>query len=324
MAPLRLRRILATGTRHPRHCEYGWHCLCRRCRCYRPHRLGTAPRASPSRSLLPRYGRRGTAHDAPVLRHRLLLDSEKGTRRGMGFCEYQDAESAKSAVRHLSGFELNGRKLTVEFALSDTYNRSRAAGASSDTHAVAMARRPCSCVVSTHTPAACAARSGSSCLGRGRGRGPPSRLARRRGRCGQRHAGGGHARRRHGEADADGGAAGGVSGRRAGGADRAGSPRRRHARRVVGRPADAEAPGAARQPIFGPAAAPELAPEIIRNIVGGMNGTALFEVLQQMKARRRRAMRWRARRRQAFPSGRLSSRTTTITTTTTRCRHSYK
>ena len=39
-----------------------------------------------------------------------------GKSRGFGFCEYEDEETAMSAVRNLAGRELNGRPLRVDSA----------------------------------------------------------------------------------------------------------------------------------------------------------------------------------------------------------------
>ena len=39
-----------------------------------------------------------------------------GKSRGFGFCEYEDAETAMSAVRNLAGREVNGRPLRIDSA----------------------------------------------------------------------------------------------------------------------------------------------------------------------------------------------------------------
>ena len=39
-----------------------------------------------------------------------------GKSRGFGFCEYEDSETAMSAVRNLGGRELNGRPLRIDSA----------------------------------------------------------------------------------------------------------------------------------------------------------------------------------------------------------------
>lgn len=55
----------------------------------------------------------------PVLSFRLVYDRDTGKPKGYGFCEYQDQETAKSAMRNLSGYELSGRSLRVDTATSD-------------------------------------------------------------------------------------------------------------------------------------------------------------------------------------------------------------
>lgn len=47
---------------------------------------------------------------------RLIYDPATGKPRGFGFCEYQDAETAMSAVRNLSGREVSGRPLRIDSA----------------------------------------------------------------------------------------------------------------------------------------------------------------------------------------------------------------
>jgi len=47
---------------------------------------------------------------------RLIYDPATGKPRGFGFCEYEDAETAMSAVRNLAGRELNGRPLRIDSA----------------------------------------------------------------------------------------------------------------------------------------------------------------------------------------------------------------
>lgn len=50
---------------------------------------------------------------------RLVYDRESGKPKGYGFCEFQDKETASSAMRNLSGYELNGRSLRVDSAASE-------------------------------------------------------------------------------------------------------------------------------------------------------------------------------------------------------------
>ena len=47
---------------------------------------------------------------------RLIYDPVTGKSRGFGFCEYEDAETAMSAVRNLAGREVNGRPLRIDSA----------------------------------------------------------------------------------------------------------------------------------------------------------------------------------------------------------------
>ncbi|KGG50347.1 hypothetical protein DI09_75p70 [Mitosporidium daphniae] len=52
----------------------------------------------------------------PVRSLRLVFDRETGKSKGYGFCEYHDTETARSCVRNLSNYELNGRNLRLDFA----------------------------------------------------------------------------------------------------------------------------------------------------------------------------------------------------------------
>ncbi|XP_002972911.2 cleavage stimulating factor 64 [Selaginella moellendorffii] len=52
----------------------------------------------------------------PVVSFRLVTDRETGKPKGYGFCEFRDEETALSARRNLSGYDLNGRQLRVDFA----------------------------------------------------------------------------------------------------------------------------------------------------------------------------------------------------------------
>lgn len=47
---------------------------------------------------------------------RLIYDPATGKPRGFGFCEYEDAETAMSAVRNLAGREVCGRPLRIDSA----------------------------------------------------------------------------------------------------------------------------------------------------------------------------------------------------------------
>lgn len=54
-----------------------------------------------------------------VLCFRLVYDRETGKPKGYGFCEYQDQETALSAMRNLNGREFSGRALRVDNAASE-------------------------------------------------------------------------------------------------------------------------------------------------------------------------------------------------------------
>lgn len=49
----------------------------------------------------------------PVQMFKIVFDKETGKSRGFGFCEYFDAETAKSAIRNLNNYDLRGRVLKV-------------------------------------------------------------------------------------------------------------------------------------------------------------------------------------------------------------------
>ena len=52
----------------------------------------------------------------PIVNFRLMFDKETGKPRGFAFCEYGDVETAGSAIRNLSGFDVGGRHLKVDYA----------------------------------------------------------------------------------------------------------------------------------------------------------------------------------------------------------------
>ena len=55
----------------------------------------------------------------PVISFKLVYDRESGKPKGYGFCEYKDIETAQSAMRNLSNYELNGRNLRVDAATNE-------------------------------------------------------------------------------------------------------------------------------------------------------------------------------------------------------------
>ncbi|PIK50843.1 Cleavage stimulation factor subunit 2 [Apostichopus japonicus] len=54
-----------------------------------------------------------------VLSFRLVYDRDTGKPKGYGFCEYQDEETALSAMRNLNGYDINGRALRVDYATTE-------------------------------------------------------------------------------------------------------------------------------------------------------------------------------------------------------------
>lgn len=51
--------------------------------------------------------------------YRLVYDRETGKPKGYGFCEYQDVETAQSAMRNLNNYDFNGRPLRVGVAAGE-------------------------------------------------------------------------------------------------------------------------------------------------------------------------------------------------------------
>ncbi|KAJ3312993.1 hypothetical protein HDV04_002475 [Boothiomyces sp. JEL0838] len=54
-----------------------------------------------------------------VLDMRFVFDKETGRPKGFGFCTFQDAETAASAIRNLNKYAINGRELKVAYADKD-------------------------------------------------------------------------------------------------------------------------------------------------------------------------------------------------------------
>ncbi|KAI9832059.1 MAG: hypothetical protein M1838_005681 [Thelocarpon superellum] len=63
-----------------------------------------------------------------VVNFRLVYDRETGRPKGFGFAEYQDADSAASAVRNLNDHDIMGRKLRVDFSNEGASDDSAPAG----------------------------------------------------------------------------------------------------------------------------------------------------------------------------------------------------
>ncbi|EDV24679.1 uncharacterized protein TRIADDRAFT_56724 [Trichoplax adhaerens] len=76
--------------------------------------VGNIPYEATEEQLKDIFGSAG-----PVVSFRLVYDRESGKPKGYGFCEFQDKETALSAMRNLSGYELNGRSLRVDSAASE-------------------------------------------------------------------------------------------------------------------------------------------------------------------------------------------------------------
>jgi cleavage stimulation factor subunit 2 len=52
----------------------------------------------------------------------MVVDRDTGKPKGYAFCEYKDSDSALSAKRNLSGKDLNGRQIRVDFADNNKIN----------------------------------------------------------------------------------------------------------------------------------------------------------------------------------------------------------
>lgn len=50
----------------------------------------------------------------PVISLKLMFDKETGRSKGYGFAEYPDADTARSAIRNLNGFQVGSRQLRVD------------------------------------------------------------------------------------------------------------------------------------------------------------------------------------------------------------------
>jgi len=64
----------------------------------------------------------------PVVSARLVFDRETGKMKGFGFVEYNDVETAASAVRNLNGYDLAGRAIRVDHAEPEKNSSSRKSG----------------------------------------------------------------------------------------------------------------------------------------------------------------------------------------------------
>lgn len=63
----------------------------------------------------------------PIANLRLVVDRDTGKRKGFGFAEYNDSETAISAVRNLNDFDFHGRSLRVNLADQDAQRTTESA-----------------------------------------------------------------------------------------------------------------------------------------------------------------------------------------------------
>ncbi|EXJ89215.1 hypothetical protein A1O3_02281 [Capronia epimyces CBS 606.96] len=70
-----------------------------------------------------------------VVKFRLMTNPETGKSKGFGFADFQDADSAANAVRNLNDFEIDGRKIRVDWphnnekdSVPTNYDQSNAPG----------------------------------------------------------------------------------------------------------------------------------------------------------------------------------------------------
>ncbi len=82
---------------------------------------------------------------------RLISDPATGKPRGFGFCEYEDGETAMSAVRNLAGREVNGRPLRIDSATNAPGDGPRGPGGDTCTHTHTHARTHANTQTHTHT-----------------------------------------------------------------------------------------------------------------------------------------------------------------------------
>jgi len=77
-----------------------------------------------------------------VVNFRILYDKETGKPKGFGFCEYDDVETAMSAIRNLNNVEVNGRQLRVDFTENEKREMAAGTGAGAATGAAALGQTP--------------------------------------------------------------------------------------------------------------------------------------------------------------------------------------
>lgn len=77
--------------------------------------VGNVPYDASEQELLDLFSTAGS-----VSALRMVTDKDTGKPKGYGFCEYNDPEAAKSALRNLNNAEFHGRSLRIDFASNDT------------------------------------------------------------------------------------------------------------------------------------------------------------------------------------------------------------
>ncbi len=82
--------------------------------------IGNLPWSVRQDDLMQLFGQVGQINDAVV-----ITDRNTGRSRGFGFVEYASDEDARKAIQQFNGYDLSGRKLTVNEARAKQDNRNR-------------------------------------------------------------------------------------------------------------------------------------------------------------------------------------------------------
>ncbi len=82
--------------------------------------IGNLPWSVRQDDLMQLFGQVGQINDAVV-----ITDRNTGRSRGFGFVEYASDEDARKAIQQFNGYDLDGRKLTVNEARAKQDNRNR-------------------------------------------------------------------------------------------------------------------------------------------------------------------------------------------------------
>ncbi|KAA8498613.1 Cleavage stimulating factor 64 [Porphyridium purpureum] len=85
--------------------------------------VGNIPYGTTEEQLREVFGQVGN-----VVSFRILYDKETGKPKGFGFCEYEDTETAMSAIRNLNQVEVNGRPLRVDYTEGEKRDQGGASG----------------------------------------------------------------------------------------------------------------------------------------------------------------------------------------------------